>query len=65
MPFLKGVHHTLESWRLGRKAGGWKYSRNDWRSFLGKVLEIKPEFKQVMKDYLSGGEKEAPVDHLE
>ena len=61
VPFLKGVHHTLESWRRGRKADGWKFSRDEWRNFLGEVSEVKSEFKQVMKDYLAGGEKEAPT----
>ena len=25
VPYLKGIHHTLESWRFGRDDDGWKF----------------------------------------
>ena len=61
VPFLKGVHHTLESWRRGRSADGWKFSTDEWRSFLSEVSEVKQDFKILMKDYVAAGEKEAPA----
>jgi hypothetical protein len=60
-PFMKGVHHTIESWRVGRNEDGWKFSQDDWRMFLGEVSEVKSEFEQVLKDYVSKGDKEAPI----
>ena len=29
-PRLKGIHHTLDSWRGRRDTDGWKYSDKDW-----------------------------------
>lgn len=60
VPFLKGVHHTLESWRRGRNDDGWKYSRDEWRMFLGEVSETKAGFEQALKSHLASGEKDAP-----
>ena len=61
VPFLKGVHHTLENWRRGRTTDGWKFSTDDWRSFLSEVSEVKGEFKVAMKEYMAEGETDAPV----
>ena len=61
VPFLKGIHHTLESWRQGRNVDGWKYSRDEWRMFLGEVVENKAGFEQALKSYLDEGDKEAPA----
>ena len=61
VPFLKGVHHTLENWRRGRTADGWKFSTDEWRSFLSEVSEVKSEFKIAMKEYIAGGEADAPA----
>jgi len=33
-PFLKGVHHTLDSWRPGRDQDGWKFNSAEWKAFL-------------------------------
>eukprot|EP00957_Ditylum_brightwellii_P079640 6055999-Ditylum_brightwellii.AAC.1 len=30
VPYLKGVHLTLELWRLNQDAHGWKYSDKEW-----------------------------------
>jgi hypothetical protein len=59
VPFMKGVHHTLESLRRGRNKEGWKYSRDKWRMFLGELAEVKEGFNQAMLDYLAKGEKDA------
>ena len=34
VPFLKGLHHTLETWRGGRDKDGWKFGREDWLNLL-------------------------------
>lgn len=60
VPFLKGVHHTLENWRRGRSPDGWKFSTDEWHSFLSEVSEVKSEFKVAMKEYIAKGESEAP-----
>jgi hypothetical protein len=31
VPFLKGIHLTLDSWRSGRKDDGWKMTPKEWR----------------------------------
>jgi hypothetical protein len=31
VPFLKGIHLTLDSWRFGRKEDGWKMTPKEWR----------------------------------
>jgi hypothetical protein len=61
VPFMKGVHHTLESWRRGRSADGWKFTRDEWRTFLGDISQVKGEFELIMNAYLSEGEKDAPL----
>ena len=38
-PFLKGIHHTLESWRGGRDEEGWKFTTKKWQSFLKELGE--------------------------
>jgi hypothetical protein len=61
VPFMKGVHHTLESWRRGRSADGWKFTRDEWRAFLGDISEVKKEFELIMNEYLAEGDKDAPL----
>jgi hypothetical protein len=61
VPFMKGVHHTLESWRRGRTADGWKFTRDDWRVFLSDISEVKSEYQVLMNEYLAEGEKDAPL----
>ena len=35
VPYLKGIHLTLDSWRRDRKGDGWKLqSEEDWLQFL-------------------------------
>ena len=61
VPFMKGVHHTIESWRRGRTADGWKFSRDDWRVFLGDISQVKSEFEVIMNAYLAEGDSDAPI----
>ena len=37
VPYLRRIHNTLESWRLGRDSEGWKYSASDWVEYLGEM----------------------------
>ena len=37
VPYLRRIHHTLESWRLGRDDEGWKYNATDWMQYLDRL----------------------------
>ena len=50
-PFLKGVHHTIESWRTGRNQDGWKFTKDDWRLFLSEVEERDENFGYLMTEH--------------
>ena len=39
VPYLRRIHHTLESWRLGRDSEGWKYSSTEWMQYLDGLEE--------------------------
>ena len=47
VPYLRRIHNTLESWRLGRDNEGWKFSASDWVQYLA---EIDDEFDSSDKD---------------
>lgn len=34
VPYLKGIHHTLESWRTGRDKDGWRFNTEEWIKYL-------------------------------
>eukprot|EP00957_Ditylum_brightwellii_P079444 6041591-Ditylum_brightwellii.AAC.1 len=34
MPYLKGVHLSLELWQPNHDTGGWKYTRKQWLEIL-------------------------------
>lgn len=38
MTFLKGIHHTLDSWHGNRDADCWKMKYDTWSSHLAEVL---------------------------
>ena len=46
IPFLKGIHHTLESWRFGRDHNGWKWSTPEWEVYLqdNKIKEDRGSY---------------------
>ena len=48
VPYLKGVHQTLDSWRLDRNTSGWRLSREELREFYASM------------DYEVGGDTESP-----
>ena len=52
IPYLRRIHHTLESWRQGRTEEGWKFSPNEWRSFLsGKEMAYDAEDKEDYRNW--------------
>ncbi len=38
-PFFKGIYLTMESWREGRDAEGWKFSRKAWWNLMAGALD--------------------------
>jgi hypothetical protein len=45
VPYLKGIHATIDSWRPGRNADGWKYPgpRDQWHEEDG-LIEVEQKF---------------------
>ena len=39
MPYLKGVHLTLEIWRPNRDPQGWNLPKNDWARLQVHFME--------------------------
>lgn len=48
VPYLKGIHATIDSWRPGRDVDGWRYKRN--RSKRGKGRKKKGKIEHVPWD---------------
>jgi hypothetical protein len=66
VPYLKGIHGTLDSWRGGRDRNGWKLKRKRERDYsdatpdlMGQHDPASAEVKFGMSS-LSGGEMEPP-----
>lgn len=57
VPYLKGIHATIDSWRSGRNVDGWKYTEQrkwgydvdplEWDARFGMMLETPNEPKFV------------------
>ncbi len=72
VPYLKGIHHTLESWRFGRDADGWKQGREDIIDWLNSEVDFEAEafggevtkrnWKEALKSYRAEREGEAPTE---
>ena len=66
VPYLKGVHHVLEGWRVGRDTDGWKFSTDEWKNFLSDVYEVKSwktdsaDWKVLKQDFAAQQQKELP-----
>ena len=41
VPNMKGIHHVLESWRIGQDRDGWKWSTSQWKTFLEEAGELE------------------------
>ena len=72
IPYLKGIHHTLESWRMGRDSDGWKLNSEAMVEWLqdeyntGSELYRKEEisrknWKEVLKSHRASHEGTAPA----
>jgi hypothetical protein len=55
VPYLRRIHHTLESWRIGRDDEGWKYTSTDWMQYLDGLEEdfdvSNREDRKLWKDW--------------
>jgi len=51
-PYLKGVYHTMNSWRVGRDGEGWKYTMKEWRSFLDMESERMDEVGKARRKFV-------------
>ena len=60
VPFLKGVHHTLEIWRGGRDVDGWKFDCEDWEGIIKELGDESLDWKTLSQEVQSQTGKEAP-----
>jgi hypothetical protein len=63
VPYLKGIHHTLESWRVGRNEDGWKFDKLQWENLLeGEMTgeENFEEMEELIKRFKASHAQEAP-----
>lgn len=42
VPYFKGIHHLLESWRAGRDVDGWRLNNKEWKSII-QAMEHRRE----------------------
>ena len=72
IPYLKGIHHTLESWRFGRNDDGWKYGTVEMIKWLNEEVDLEGEsleketitkstWKDVFKNFKDMHEGDAPT----
>ena len=63
VPYLKGIHHTLEAWRTGRGVDGWKFSTSEWKELLTDLGEYErgDVWTAAKRSYLDKVEGEAPA----
>ena len=62
VPFMKGIHHTLESWRGGRNKDGWKFSTSDWKEMAEELYGTgKLDWKDFKNQTVEGATSAAPA----
>ena len=64
-PFLKGIHHTLESWRPGRDGDGWKFNTSQWKAFLkdlGSDMDGDLAWTEVKRRYVEKFNTDPPQE---
>ena len=72
VPYMKGIHHTLESWRFGRNDDGWKYGTQEMMKWLNEELDLEEEartkvavtkssWRDVFKAYRDRHQGDAPA----
>ena len=60
---LKGIHHVLEAWRVGRDRNGWKWSGSQWKTFLvevGLVESGDKDWKEHKAKYVKRHQRKQP-----
>ena len=70
VPYLKGIHHTLESWRFGRDDDGWKFGTQQMMKWLNEEVDLeedggvetvtKANWKDTFKSYKEQHQGDAP-----
>ena len=63
VPFLKGIHHTLEVWRGGRDEDGWKYGREDWENLLND-FEDEDDWREIQKRQNQDANRSGPPSRV-
>jgi hypothetical protein len=66
VPFLKGIHLTLDSWREGRDSEGWKNTPKAQRAadkFKKELGECMLDDEQAEDEYEFGMEFDSPLDY--
>ncbi len=72
VPYLKGIHHTLESWRFGRDSDGWKFGPQQMMKWLDEEMDLvekdgskesitRSNWKEAFKAYKDRHQREAPA----
>ena len=62
-PYLKGLHHTLESWRVGRDKNGWKWNASQWKVFLeeaGEWESLRESWTEAKRRFTNSSNRQAP-----
>eukprot|EP00980_Cylindrotheca_fusiformis_P006302 scaffold1352_cov144-Cylindrotheca_fusiformis.AAC.8 len=64
-PYLKGIHLTLDSWRVNRRSDGWKMSPKEWAGFLAGIED--QDLREQVADLGNAGHPPFvhPVERLE
>lgn len=62
-PFLKGIHHTLDSWRPGRDKDGWKFNAKRWKCFLNDIDALMTGdagWEEAKREYVKNSNQSPP-----
>eukprot|EP00957_Ditylum_brightwellii_P081752 6219797-Ditylum_brightwellii.AAC.1 len=54
VPYLKGIHHTLESWRNNRNKDSWKHSDKEWAMMCELMGEEYPKHEGGVPNEVKG-----------
>eukprot|EP00957_Ditylum_brightwellii_P044122 3348033-Ditylum_brightwellii.AAC.1 len=54
VPYLKGIHYTLKSWRSNRDNNGWLYNDKDWKQMKELLGEKEEQYDGVAQGEVAG-----------
>lgn len=60
-PYLKGIYHTMNSWRVGRDLDGWKYSMSEWKELLSLEGARSEDIHIAKKVFVAQSQPNKPV----